>query len=66
MEHLHVRLLLTNAAKNGRWVSYTFLQNPLSFKRFSILEESCGADIILMEHLNVRLLLTNAAKTVFE
>jgi hypothetical protein len=27
-------------------VSYTFLQNPHSFKRFSILEEKCCADII--------------------
>ena len=46
MEELIVRLLLTNAAKNGPWVSYTFLQKPGSFKRLSILEENCGADII--------------------
>ena len=32
--------------KNGSWVSYTFLQKPHSFKRLSILEENCGADII--------------------
>ena len=36
----------TNAAKNGHQVSYIFLQKPHSFKRFSILEENCGADII--------------------
>ena len=39
------RFLLTNAANNRLWVGYTFLQNFLSFKRFSILEENCGADI---------------------
>ena len=38
--------MLTNAAKNCPWVSYTFPQKPRSFKRFSILEENCGADII--------------------
>ena len=46
MEHLNVRLLLTNAAKTCRLVSYTFVQKLCSFKRFSILEENCGADII--------------------
>ena len=46
MEHLNVTLLFTNAAQNGPWVSYTFLQKPRSFKRLSILEENCGADII--------------------
>jgi len=45
MEHLIVRLLLRNCGKNGRWVSYTFLQNPCSLKFSSILEENCGADI---------------------
>ena len=38
--------MLSNAAKKGRWVGYTFPQKPLSFKRFSILEEKCVADII--------------------
>ena len=57
VEHLNVKFLLANAAKHGRWVSYTFLQKPCSFKRFSILKENCVADIN-----NVRLLLTNAAK----
>ena len=46
MKDLNVRLLLTNAAKNCPWVSYTFLQKPRSFKRLSILEENCVADII--------------------
>ena len=46
MQPLNVSFLLTDAAKHGRWVSYTFLQKPRSFKRFSILEENCGADII--------------------
>ena len=46
MEPLNVSFLLTDAAKHGRWVSYTFLQKPRSFKRFSILEENCVADII--------------------
>ena len=27
-------------------MGYTFPQKPLSFKRFSILEENCSADII--------------------
>ena len=43
MEHLNVRLLLRNPAKNVRWVSYTFLQKPRSFKRFSTLEKKCGS-----------------------
>tara|TARA_Y100000590_G_scaffold268661_1_gene301727 strand:+ start:414 stop:704 length:291 start_codon:yes stop_codon:yes gene_type:complete len=38
-------VLLTKAAKNGRWVSYTFLQKLSSFKFCRILEENCGADI---------------------
>ena len=38
-------VLLTKAAKNGRWVSYTFLQKLSSFKFCSILEENCAADI---------------------
>ena len=46
IEDLNVRLLLTNAAKNGPCVSYAFPQKPRSFKRLSILEENCGADII--------------------
>ena len=46
MKQLNVRLLLTNASKNGRWVSYTFLQKLSSCKFYSILEENCGADII--------------------
>ena len=46
MEPLNVSFLLTDAAKHGRWVSYTFLQKPRSFKCFSILEENCVADII--------------------
>ena len=46
MEHVNVRPLLANAVKNGRWVSYTFLQKPYSFKSFSILEENYAADII--------------------
>ena len=33
-------VLLTKAAKNGRWVSYTFLQKLSSFKFYSILEEN--------------------------
>ena len=39
------RFLLTNVAKKSFWVGYTFLQNPLYFSRFNILEENCGADI---------------------
>ena len=31
--------------KTFRRVGYTFLQNPLSFDGFNILEENCGADI---------------------
>ena len=46
MEHFNVRLLLANALKSGRWVSYTFLQKPCSFKSFSISEENCAANII--------------------
>ena len=46
MEHLNETLLLTNSAKHDRWVSYTFVQKPRSFKCFSILEENCDADII--------------------
>ena len=46
MEYLNVQFLLVNAAKHGSWVSYTFVQKPCSFKRFSISEENCGADII--------------------
>ena len=42
IEHLNVRLLLTNAIFS---VAYTFLQKPSSFKFLSILEENCGADI---------------------
>ena len=42
MKQLNVRFLLTNCP----WVSYIFLQKSSSFKRFSILEENCGADII--------------------
>ena len=38
-------VLMTKAAKNGRWVSYSFLQKLSSFKFCSILEENCGADI---------------------
>ena len=38
-------VLLTKAAKNGRWVSYTFLQKLSSFKFCRILEENCSADI---------------------
>ena len=45
MEHSNVKVLLSNAAKKGRRMGYTFLLKPLSFKRFSILEENCGADI---------------------
>ena len=51
------------SSKDCLWVSCKFLQNPRSFKRFSILEENCGADII-MEHLNVSFLLTDASKPV--
>ena len=40
-------VLLTKAAKNGRWMSYTFLQKLSSLKFYSILEENCGADIII-------------------
>ena len=39
-------VLLTKSAKNGRWVSYTFLKKLSSFKFSNILEENCGADII--------------------
>ena len=39
--------------------------SPRFCKRFSILEENYGADII-KEHLHVRLLLTSTAKTVVE
>ena len=43
MEHLNVRLLLTKVSKNGRWVSYTFLQS--SFKFYNILEQNCAVHI---------------------
>ena len=46
MKHLIVTLLLANAVKRSRGVSYTFLQKRCSFKSFSILEENCAADII--------------------
>ena len=46
MKHLNVILLLANAVKRGRWVSYTFLQKRCFFKSFSILEENCAAYII--------------------
>merc|ERR1711963_1028465 len=46
MKHLNVTFLLTNVSKNGRWVSYAFLQKLSSCKFYSILEENCGADII--------------------
>ena len=39
-------VLLTKGAKNGRWVSYSFLQKLSFFKFYTILEENCGADII--------------------
>ena len=38
-------VLLTKGAKNGRWVSYSFLQKLSFFKFCTILEENCGADI---------------------
>ena len=38
-------VLMTKAAKNGRWVSYTFLQKLSSFKFYSILEEKCVVHI---------------------
>ena len=43
--HYLLALLLANAVKRSRWVSYTFLQKRCSFKSFSILEENCAADI---------------------
>ena len=45
IEHLNVKLLLTNAAKKVFWVAYAFLQKLSSFKFYSILEENCVADI---------------------
>ena len=39
------KFLLTNVSKNGRWVSYTFLQKLSSCKFYSILEENCVTDI---------------------
>ena len=54
------------------WKAPTFVKkcgggqfSPRFCKRFSILEENYGADII-KEHLHVRLLLTSTAKTVVE
>jgi len=38
-------VLLTKGAKNGRWVSYSFLQKQIFFKFRTILQENCGADI---------------------
>ena len=38
-------LFVDKCFKNCFWVGHTFLQKLLSFKRFSILEENCGADI---------------------
>ena len=58
MKHLNVIFLLTNAAKNGRWVSYTFLQKSSSFQFLSI----CGADINNETFKCEVFLLTNAAK----
>ena len=56
-------LLLTNAGKSCRWVIYTFVQKPCSFKRFSIFVQNKIVVLTsLMEHLNARLLLANAAK----
>ena len=54
-------VLLTKAAKNGRWVSYIFLQKPSSFKFLSILEENCGADIN-NGTIKCKFLLTNVSK----
>ena len=38
-------VLFTKGAKNGRWVSYSFLQKQSFFKFCTILQENCGADI---------------------
>ena len=66
LQPLNISFLLTDAGKHGRRVSYTFLQNLRSFKRFSILEENCGANIINGTlTLYVRFLLTNAAKNSY-
>ena len=48
-------------AKNGRWVSYTFLQKPSSFKFLSILEENCVANIN-NGAFKCKFLLTNVSK----
>ncbi len=45
MEHLIVRLLLTNTVNNSHWVSYTFVEKPSSFQFLCISEEICGVDI---------------------
>ena len=60
-----MRLLFRNGGKNGRWVSYTVLQNPSSLKFSSILEENCGADII-EGAFNCELLLGNGVKMAVE
>ena len=61
IEHLNVKLLLTNAAKKVFWVAYAFLQKPSSFKFLSILEENCGADIN-NGTIKCKFLLTNVSK----
>ena len=71
-ETFKCKFFVDKCSKTCRWVSYTFLQKPHSFKRFSILEEKCCADIIngwrqnnLQQIFSVRQILKKSTQNFF-
>ena len=71
-ETFKCKFFVDKCSKTCRWVSYTFLQKPHSFKRFSILEEKCCADIIngwrqnnLQQIFSVRQILKKSTQTFY-
>ena len=70
-ERFKCKFFVDKCSKTCRWVSYTFLQKPHSFKRFSILEKCC-ADIIngwrqnnLQQIFSMRQILKKSTQTFF-